>query len=52
MDDLSALINFLLNESSPINTAGAASCSNADDTTAVDMDDLSALINFLLTSQW
>ena len=52
MDDLSALINYLLNESSPINTAGAASCSNADDTTAVDMDDLSALINFLLTNLW
>ena len=52
MDDLSVLINYLLNGSTEINTPGAASCSNADDTTAVDMDDLSALINFLLTNQW
>ena len=52
MDDLSLLINYLLNDSTVINIAGAASCSSADDSTLVDMDDLSALINYLLISQW
>ena len=52
MDDLSVLINYLLNGSTEINTPGAASCNSADDTTTVDMDDLSALINYLLTNQW
>lgn len=52
MDDLSALINYLLNDSSPISTQGAASCSSADDTATVNMDDLSALINYLLTNSW
>ncbi len=52
MDDLSLLINYLLNDSTVINRPGAAACSSADDSTLVDMDDLSALINYLLTSQW
>lgn len=51
MDDLSALINYLLDENSPINEMGAATCNSIDGTT-VDMDDLSALINFLLTDVW
>ena len=52
MDDLAALINYLLDGVSPINTPGAASCNDADDTTIVDMDDLSTLINYLLTGTW
>ncbi len=51
MDDLSALINYLLNSSSPINQAGAATCDSLD-STEVNMDDLSAMINYLLTNQW
>ena len=51
MDDLTALINYLLDDSYTINTANAAACNNETDTT-VDMDDLTALINFLLTEQW
>ena len=51
MDDLAALINYLLDDNSPINELGAASCSDINDT-VVDMDDLAALINFLLTNQW
>lgn len=51
MDDLSLLINYLLDESTPINEMGAATCNSIDGTT-VDMDDLSALINFLLTDVW
>ena len=52
MDDLTALINYLLDGTSSINTPGAASCSDADDTTLVDMDDLTGLINYLLSGQW
>lgn len=52
MDDLTALINYLLDASYPINMANAAACNNADDTTLVDMDDLTALINYLLTNSW
>ncbi len=51
MDDLSALINYLLNSSSPINEAGAAICDSLD-STEVNMDDLSAMINFLLSGSW
>ena len=51
MDDLTALINYLLDGSYTINTANAAACNNESDTT-VDMDDLTALINYLLTEQW
>ena len=52
MDDLTALINYLLDNTSPINVPGAASCTDAEDTTIVDMDDLTALINYLLIGQW
>ena len=52
MDDLTVLINYLLDGNTVINTAGAASCNNADDDTVVDMDDLTALINYLLTNEW
>ena len=52
MDDLTVLINHLLDGNTVINTAGAASCNNADDDTVVDMDDLTALINYLLTNEW
>ena len=51
MDDLTALINYLLDSNSPINQANAAACNDAEDT-AVDMDDLTALINFLLNGNW
>ena len=51
MDDLTALINYLLDGNTVINNAGAASCSDIDDT-EVNMDDLTALINYLLTNQW
>ena len=51
MDDLTALINYLLDSTYPINQANAAACNNAEDT-AVDMDDLTALINFLLNGTW
>ena len=51
MDDLSLLINYLLNDSTPINQAGAAICDSLTSTT-VDMDDLSAMINYLLTNSW
>ena len=51
MDDLTALINYLLDDTNTINTANAAACNNETDTT-VDMDDLTALINFLLSGQW
>ena len=52
MDDLTALINYLLDPTSVINQLGAATCSSLDDDTVVDMDDLTALINYLLTSSW
>ena len=51
MDDLTALINYLLDGSYPINMENSAACNNVNDT-AVDMDDLTALINFLLTNSW
>ena len=50
MDDLTALINYLVYGSS-VNQMGAASCSNPDDT-VVNMDDLTALINFLVYNAW
>ena len=52
MDDLTVLINYLLDDTTVINRPAAASCNNANDTTLVDMDDLTALINFLLTDNW
>jgi hypothetical protein len=51
MDDLTALINYLTDNSNPINMAGAAVCDSLD-STEVNMDDLTALINFLLTNAW
>ena len=51
MDDLTALINYLLNDSYPINTANAAICDSLD-STEVNMDDLTALINYLLNGTW
>ena len=52
MDDLTALINYLLtSDATGINLANAACCSSPDSTT-VDMDDLTALINYLLAGTW
>ena len=52
MDDLTALINYLLTSNSAgINLANAAICDSPSSTT-VTMDDLTALINFLLTNAW
>ena len=52
MDDLTALINYLLTSNSTgINMANAASCDSPGSTT-VSMDDLTALINYLLTNTW
>lgn len=51
MDDLSALINYLLDGSTSINQENAAACSDENDTD-VNMDDLSSLINYLLTNNW
>lgn len=51
MDDLALLINYLLDESTPINEMGAATCNDADSDT-INMDDLAALINYLLTDMW
>ena len=52
MDDLTALINYLLtNDATSINLANAACCNSLDDTT-MDMDDLTALINYLLAGSW
>jgi hypothetical protein len=52
MDDLTALINYLLTSNSTgINMANAASCDSPSSTT-VSMDDLTALINYLLTNMW
>ena len=46
MDDLTALINYLLNgNASGIDMTGA----DVDGDSTVDMDDLTALINYLLT---
>ena len=50
MDDLAALINYLLTgDAADINMINAAACDANDDVT---MDDLTALINYLLTSGW
>ena len=52
MDDLTALINYLLNgDASGINQMSAATCSSMDDT-EITMDDITALINYLLTGAW
>ena len=51
MDDLTALINYLLDPTSPIVFDNAAVCNSLEGTT-VDMDDLTALINFLLNGAW
>ena len=51
MDDLTALINYLLDSSSPINYAAAAACNEMNDD-VVSMDDLTAMINYLLTNVW
>ena len=52
MDDLTALINYLLTQDAGvINTVNAAMCNDSTDT-EINMDDLTALINFLLNSQW
>lgn len=51
MDDLTALINYLLDSTSPINYAAAAAC-NAMNDDVVSMDDLTAMINYLLMNAW
>ena len=52
MDDLTALINYLLtSDATGINLANAAIC-NSPSSTTVDMDDLTALINYLLDNTW
>ena len=51
MDDLTALINYLLDPTTPINEAAAAIINDPDSTT-IDMDDLTALINYLLNGTW
>ncbi len=54
MDDLSLLINYLLNEAAyidQINYDNTAIC-DALDSDSVGMDDLSALINYLLSGTW
>lgn len=51
MDDLTALINYLLDDSTSINFENTAIC-NSLDSNIVDMDDLTALINYLLTNEW
>ena len=49
MDDLTALINYLLtNDTSDINLENA----DCDPSGSVNMDDLTVLINYLLTNQW
>ena len=50
MDDLTALINYLVFES-PINHENAAIC-NSLDSNIVNMDDLTALINYLVYGKW
>lgn len=52
MDDLTRLINYLVNENTSINFANSASCNNVEDSTVVNMDDLTALINYLVYNQW
>ena len=52
MDDLTALINYLLtNNSTGINMANAATCDNPS-SSVVNMDDLTVLINYLLSGTW
>ena len=51
MDDLTALINYLLDPTTTIVFENAAVC-NSMDSNLVDMDDLTALINYLLTETW
>ena len=52
MDDLTALINYLLDPvNNPINEPNAAICDSLD-SNLVDMDDLTALINYLLNGEW
>ena len=52
MDDLTALINYLLTgNTADINMANAANC-DSPSSTVVDMDDLTALINYLLSGTW
>ena len=51
MDDLTSLINYLLDSTTPINYNGAAACDGVN-ISVVDMDDLTALINFLLVNHW
>lgn len=48
MDDLTALINYLLDNTYSINEANA----DCDQANGVNMDDLTELINYLLTNQW
>lgn len=51
MDDLTALINFLVYGDTPINHASAAACDSIDSNT-VNMDDLTALITYLVRGGW
>ena len=51
MDDLTALINYLLDDSTTIYFENTAIC-NSLESNIVDMDDLTALINYLLTNEW
>ncbi len=52
MDDLTALINYMLDPvNTEINQANAAAC-NSLDSNEVNMDDLTALINFMMTGAW
>lgn len=48
MDDLTALINYLLDNTHTINEANA----DCDQANGVNMDDLTELINYLLTNNW
>jgi hypothetical protein len=48
MDDLTALINYLLDNTYTINEANA----DCDQANGVNMDDLTELINYLLTNNW
>ena len=52
MDDVTALINYLLNgDESLINYDNAVICDSLN-STEVNMDDLTALINYLLSGNW
>lgn len=48
MDDLTTLINYMLNSSSSVDMTGA----DVDQDSDIDMDDLACLINYLLTGHW